>query len=318
MTDLHHRTVETNGIRMHFAEAGSGPLVVLCHGFPELSHSWRHQLPALAAAGYHAVAPDMRGYGGTSRPDAVDEYDILHLTGDVLGLMDALGEQRAVLVGHDWGAPVVWNLALRAPERVRAVVGMSVPYTPRSEHPPTQIWRRMFEDSWFYILYFQEPGVADADLGRDPATTLRRLFCAVSGELPASSLSVLTGPRDGRGMVERLPEPERLPDWLSQAELDHYAATFASTGFTGGLNWYRNFDRNWELTPELAGAKVEVPALFVAGGGDPVLRMASPDSMREQVTDLRDVVVVPGAGHWVQQERPDAVNAALLEFLAGL
>jgi pimeloyl-ACP methyl ester carboxylesterase len=312
------RTVRTNGIDMQVVEAGTGPLVVLCHGFPELSRSWRHQLPALAAAGYHAVAPDMRGYGGTSRPDAVDEYDILHLTGDVLGLMDALGEDRAVLVGHDWGAPVVWNLAVRAPERVRGVVGMSVPYTPRSEHPPTQIWRRMFEDSWFYILYFQEPGVADADLGRDPATTLRRLFCAVSGELPASSLSVLTGPRDGRGMVERLPEPERLPDWLSQAELDRYAATFASTGFTGGLNWYRNFDRNWELTPELAGAKVEVPALFVAGGGDPVLRMASPDAMREQVTDLRHVVMVPGAGHWVQQEKPDAVNAALLEFLAGL
>jgi pimeloyl-ACP methyl ester carboxylesterase len=232
--------------------------------------------------------------------------------------MDALGEERAVLVGHDWGAPVVWNLALRAPERVRGVVGMSVPYTPRSERPPTEIWRRMFGDGWFYILYFQEPGVADADLGRDPATTLRRLFSAVSGELPASSLSLLTGPSDGRGMVERLPEPDGLPDWLSRAELDHYAETFARTGFTGGLNWYRNFDRNWELTPELAGAKVEVPTLFVAGAGDPVLRMATLDAMRESITDLRDVAVVPGAGHWVQQEKPEAVNAALLEFLAGV
>jgi pimeloyl-ACP methyl ester carboxylesterase len=311
------RTIRANGIDLRVVEAGEGPLVVLCHGFPELSHSWRHQLPTLAAAGYHAVAPDMRGYGGTSRPEAVGDYDILHLTGDVLGLMDALGEERAVLAGHDWGAPVVWNLALRAPERVRGVVGMSVPYTPRSSRPPTEVWKELFGDSWFYMLYFQEPGVADADLGRDAGETLRRLFCAVSGETPASSLSLLTGPRDGRGMVERLPEAGALPDWLSPADLDHYAAVFARTGFTGGLNWYRNFDRNWELTPELAGARVDVPALFVVGTGDPVLRMAPLDAMRELVTDLR-IVEVPGAGHWVQQERPEAVNAALLEFLARL
>ena len=312
------RTVHANGIDLRVVEAGSGPLVVLCHGFPELSYSWRHQLPALAAAGYHAVAPDMRGYGGTSRPDAVDAYDILDLTGDVLGLMDALDEERAVLVGHDWGAPVVWNLALRAPERVRGVAGMSVPFTPRSHRPPTEIWRAMFADNWFYILYFQEPGVADADLGRDAATTLRRLMCAVSGIPSAESLSLLTGPRDGRGMVDRLPEPDALPAWLSQADLDHYGSVFARTGFTGGLNWYRNFDRNWELTPELSGVRVEVPALFVAGAGDPVLGMAPLDPMREWVTDLRDIVLVPGAGHWVQQEEPEAVNAALLQFLSGL
>jgi pimeloyl-ACP methyl ester carboxylesterase len=312
------RVVRANGIDLRIVEAGAGPLVVLCHGFPELSHSWRHQLPALADAGYHAVAPDMRGYGGSERPDAVDAYDILHLTGDVLGLMDALGEDRAALVGHDWGAPVVWNLALREPGRVRGVVGMSVPYTPRSHRPPTAIWKELFADNWFYILYFQEPGVADADLGRDAATTLRRLFCAVAGEMDASSLAMLTGPIDGRGMVERLPEPERLPDWLSQADLDHYAEVFARTGFTGGLNWYRNFDRNWELTPELSHARVEVPALFVAGAGDPVLGMAPIDAMRTHTADLRDVVMVPGAGHWVHQEKPDVVNAAMLEFLAGL
>lgn len=312
------RTIGANGIDLRVVEEGDGPLVVLCHGFPELSYSWRHQLPALAAAGYHAVAPDMRGYGGSDRPDAVEEYDIHHLTGDVLGLMDALGEERAVVVGHDWGAPVAWNLALTAPERVRGVVGMSVPYTPRSSRPPTEIWKGLFRDNWFYILYFQEPGVADADLGRDPETTLRRLFSAVSGDLPASSLSILTGPRDGTGMVERLPEPEALPGWLSRADLDHFAGVFARTGFTGGLNWYRNFDRNWELTPQLAGARVEVPALFVAGAGDPVLRMAALDGMREHAADLRDVVIVPRAGHWVQQEQPEAVNAALLEFLAGL
>lgn len=315
---MSERVIRSNGIDLRVVEEGVGPLVVLCHGFPELSHSWRHQLPALAAAGYHAVAPDMRGYGGSSRPDDVEAYDILDLTGDVLGLLDALGEERAVLVGHDWGAPVVWTLALRAPERVRGVVGMSVPYRPRSKRPPTSTWKAVFADRWFYILYFQEPGVADADLGRDPATFLRRLLCAVDGETSGAELSLLAGPRDGRGMVERLPEPERLPDWLPQADLDHYAEAFSRTGFTGGLNWYRNFDRNWELTPELAGARVEVPALFVAGAGDPVLAMTPVGEMEAWVTDLRGVVILPGAGHWVQQERPAEVNGALLEFLARL
>ncbi|HXM56025.1 MAG TPA: alpha/beta hydrolase [Candidatus Dormibacteraeota bacterium] len=303
---------------MRVVEEGSGPLVVLCHGFPELSHSWRHQLPALAAAGYRAVAPDMRGYGGTDRPAEIEAYDILHLTGDMLGLLDALGEERAVFVGHDWGAPVVWNLSLRTPERVRGVAALSVPYSPRSERPPTSVWRHVFADTWFYILYFQEPGVADADLGRDPATTLRRLMCAISGDGSAERLGPLAGARDGRGMVERLPEPDVLPDWLPRADLDHYASEFARTGFTGGLNWYRNFDRNWELTPELAGARVQVPALFVAGEADPVLAMVPAASMDGWVTDLRDVVLIPGAGHWVQQERPAEVNAALLSFLAGL
>lgn len=313
MDDVKHRSVRTNGIDMHFVEGGAGPLVVLCHGFPELSYSWRHQVAALASAGYRAVAPDQRGYGDTSRPDDVQTYDIIHLTDDLLGLLDALEEERAVFVGHDWGAPVVWNLALRAPKRVRAVVGMSVPYVPRSERPPTEIWKAVFTDHWFYILYFQEPGVADADLARDPAKTMRRFLCAISGD--GTGLGSLSGPRDERGMVDRLPEPAGLPGWLTQEDVDHYAAVFARTGFTGGLNWYRNFDRNWERTAELAGARIEVPALFIAGTGDPVLRMVPPDRMGQWVTDLRGTLLLPGAGHWVQQERPDEVNAALLGFL---
>lgn len=313
MAEIRNRTVNTNGIEMHLVEAGAGPLVVLCHGFPELSYSWRHQLPALAEAGYHVVAPDQRGYGDTSRPAEIEAYDMPHLSGDLLGLLDALGEERAVFVGHDWGALVVWNLALRVPERVNAAVGMSVPYQPRLRRPPTQVWREVFTDTWFYILYFQQPGVADADLARDPATTMRRFLCAISGE--ASGLGSLAGTRDGRGMVDRLPEPGALPAWLTQAELDHYAGVFARTGFTGGLNWYRNFDRNWELSPELAGAKVEVPALFIAGTGDPVLSMVPPDRMQGWVTDLRRTLLIPGAGHWVQQEAVAEVNAAVIGFL---
>jgi len=313
-----HRVVRTNGIEMRLDEAGEGPLVVLCHGFPELSYSWRHQLPALAAAGYHAVAPDQRGYGGTTRPAAVEDYDIVHLTDDVLGLLDALGERQAVLVGHDWGAPVVWQLALRVPERVRGVVGMSVPFLPRPERPPTELLKLMFGDTWFYMLYFQEVGPADAELGRDPATTMRRFMCAISGDASLEDLMALAGPRDGRGMVDRLPEPERLPGWLTQADLDHYTEAFTGTGYTGGLNWYRNLDRNWALTAASAGAHVAVPALFVGGGRDPVLLARPPDEMEQWVDDLRGVVIVPEAGHWIQQERPAEVNAALLEFLAGL
>jgi pimeloyl-ACP methyl ester carboxylesterase len=236
----------------------------------------------------------------------------------MLGLMDALGEERAVVVGHDWGAPVVWALAQRAPERVRGVMGMSVPFLPRSPLPPTQIWKQLFADTWFYILYFQEPGVADADLGRDPATTMRRFLCAISGDATAESLGPLAGARDGRGMVDRLPEPSSLPAWLSAEELDVFSTEFARTGFTGGINWYRNFDRNWELTAAMEGKGIDVPAAFVAGEKDPVLLMAPPDGMAAWIPDLRGSTIVPGAGHWVQQEKPQEVNAALLEFLAGL
>jgi pimeloyl-ACP methyl ester carboxylesterase len=312
------RTVPVNGIDMYVTEAGDGPPVVLCHGFPELGYSWRHQLPALAGAGYRTIVPDQRGYGRTSQPEEIAAYDIGQLTGDMLALLDHLGEERAVFVGHDWGSIVVWNLALMAPERVEGVVGMSVPYVRRPQHPPTELLARMLGDTWFYILYFQEPGVADADLGGDPATAMRRFLCAVDGNVADRDTSALLGPRDGRGMVERLPEPDSLPGWLSEDELAHYIAEFARTGFTGGLNWYRNLDRNWEITPELAEASVEPPALFIGGTADPVLVMTPPATMRPYVPDLRGEVLIEGAGHWVQQEKPDEVNEALLAFLAEL
>jgi pimeloyl-ACP methyl ester carboxylesterase len=310
--------IHTNSVELQIAEAGEGPLVVLCHGFPELSYSWRHQLPALAAAGYHAVAPDQRGYGASTRPAPREDYDILHLTDDILGLIDALGETKAVLVGHDWGAPVVWTLAQRRPDVVRGVVGMSVPFSPRAPMPPTQIFKQIFSDTWFYILYFQDPGVADADLSRDTATTMRRFLCAIGGDAPDGAMADFLSPRDGRGMVDRLPEPDGLPPWLGQEELDHFTAVFAESGFTGGLNWYRNMDRNWELTADLAGRGIDVPAAFVVGQKDPVIAMASPDGMAEWIPDLRGITIVPGAGHWIQQERPNEVNTALLAFLGSL
>ncbi|WP_108637922.1 alpha/beta fold hydrolase [Mycobacterium rhizamassiliense] len=312
------RLVDTNGVRLRVVEAGDrgAPVVVLAHGFPELAYSWRHQIPALAQAGYHVLAPDQRGYGGSSRPDAIDAYDIHQLTGDIVGLLDDVGAQRAVWVGHDWGAAVVWNAPLLHPDRVAAVAAMSVPVTPRPRVAPTQAWRKTFGENFFYILYFQEPGVADADLNADPARVMRRMMGGLRSDDKAAGLRMVApGPE---GFVDRLPEPDGPPDWISQDELDHYIAEFSRTGFTGGLNWYRNFDRNWETTPELADAKISVPCLFMGGTADPVLSFTRTDRAAEAISGPYHQVMIEGAGHWLQQERPDEVNAALLDFLNGL
>src|SRR5262245_20130742 len=220
MPDVIERTIHTDGVDVHLVEAGTGTPVVLSHGFPELAYSWRHQIPALAAAGCRVIVPDQRGYGRSSCPAAIEDYDIEHLTGDLVGLLDELNEARAVFVGHDWGSMVVSNLVMLAPERVSAIVNMSVPFLPRAPMPPVQMMRNAFADAFFYIVYFQDPGVADEDLGRDPARTMRRLLANVStaeGEEPDPSAFA----NDGRGFVDRLPEPDGLPDWLSQGELDH-------------------------------------------------------------------------------------------------
>jgi pimeloyl-ACP methyl ester carboxylesterase len=300
-------------------EAGDpgAPVVVLTHGFPELAYSWRHQIPVLAAAGYHVLAPDQRGYGGSSRPDAIDAYDIHQLTADIVGLLDDVGVQRAVWIGHDWGAPVAWHAPLLHPDRVSAVAGMSVPALPRAQLPPTQTFRKTFGENFFYMLYFQEPGVADAELGGDPGRTIRRMMSGLrtSGDQNAALRMVAPGPE---GFIDRIPEPDALPDWISQDEVDHYISEFSRTGFTGGLNWYRNLDRNWETTADLADAKISVPCLFIGGTADPVLTFTRADRASEVVSGPYRQVMIDGAGHWLQQERPDEVNAALLDFLNGL
>lgn len=311
--EIGERVVSVADVDLRVTEAGGGPPVILAHGFPELAYSWRHQIPALAAAGYHVVAPDQRGYGRSSRPAAIEDYDILALSGDLIGLLDDLGEERAVFVGHDWGSMVVWQTALLAPERVAGVVGMSVPFLPRGEVPPLTAMRQVFADSFFYILYFQEPGVADEELARDPARTMRRMLAGLASGGDVSAMA-----QDDRGFVDRLPEPDGLPDWLDQRELDHYVEEFGRTGFTGALNWYRNMDRNWELTEHLADARVEVPSLFIGGSDDPVLTMSPPSATEGWLTDHRGTVLVEGAGHWVQQEAPAETNEALLAFLGGL
>ena len=292
------RRIAANGIELEALDEGEGPLVVLCHGFPELAYSWRRQVPALAAAGYRVLAPDMRGYGGSSAPAEVEAYDVISLCGDMCGLLDALGEQEALFVGHDWGAWLVWQLAVLHPERVRAVAGLSVPFVPRSPAPPVPIMRRHLGED-FYIVWFQEPGVADAALAGDVRRTL-------------------TTSRQWTEQWAEEKRPARRPEWLSEEELEVYIEAFERTGFTGGLNWYRNMDRNWELTASVAERRVEQPALFLTGEHDPVRRFMPAEAMRGWVTDLREEVVVPDAGHWVQQQAPEAVNDALLRFLGEL
>ncbi len=301
MSEAVHRQVAVDdGVELHVASLGQegAPPVVLLHGFPELWYSWRHQLPALAQAGYRVLAPDLRGYGGSSAPVDVEAYDMRSLCGDVIGLLDTEGLDRAVVVGHDWGAAVAWALALAFPERVGAVAGLSVPFIPRAPAPPIGLMRRGLGED-FYIVWFQQPGVADEVLGADVRRTL-------------TTTKVWTA-EWGSG-----DEEPRLPTWLTEDDLRVYVEAFERTGFTGGLNYYRNIDRNWEQSAELAERRIEQPALFITGSRDPVKRFMPFQAMEGWVTDLVEVVTIEGAGHWVQQQRPDEVNEALLGFLKSL
>jgi pimeloyl-ACP methyl ester carboxylesterase len=314
------RTVEANGIKHRIAEAGQGPLVILLHGFPESWYSWRHQLPAIAKAGFHAVAPDLRGYGKSDKPAGVEDYDIHHLTGDVVGLIDALGEKTAVVVGHDWGALVAWNAVLLHPDRFTGLVAMSVPYGGRAAVSPLETMKKTYGDNFYYILYFQEPGVAEAEFDKEPRGFLSRLY--LSPDSPREAAEITDRKRSAGGWIGRMGAPKGLPSWLTQADLDYYVNEFTGSGFRGGINFYRNFHRNWETTPQLADRKISQPTLFIAGDRDGVIRGATAEQlttmMSRVATDLRGVTLIPAAGHWVQQERPEETNAALTAFLAGL
>jgi pimeloyl-ACP methyl ester carboxylesterase len=318
---MNHRFVDTNGIKMHLVERGQGPLVILCHGFPECWYSWRHQIPALADAGFHVVVPDQRGYGQTDRPEPIEAYNILQLTGDMIGLIHALGEEQAIIVGHDWGAPVAWHCALLRPDLFHAIALLSVPFRSGSWEygRPTEGMKQMAGEQQFYMLYFQEPGKAEAEFEADVRKTMNIFLYSASGDPPPEK-------RWGRlfGKSEKFldtgSQPEKLPAWLTEQDLAFFTHEFERTGFRGGLNWYRNIDRNWELTPFLNGVKLCLPALFVAGEFDPVISVNRKafNTMEKAMPDLRKKVLLPGAGHWIQQERPAEVNQLLIEFLTNL
>ncbi len=312
--------VQVGGLRMRVATLGQGPLVILCHGFPESWHSWRHQIRALAAAGYRVAAPDMRGYGGTDAPAEIEAYTLLNLVGDIAQLVGALGEKQAVVVGHDWGAPVAWNAALLRPDLFRAVVGMSVEYTPPSRG---NILASLAQQgiSTFYMQYFQTPGIAEAELEADPVATIRRVSYSLSGDTPAGP-SVCGVLGEGNGFLTSTIDPDILPSWLSTEEIAYVAEEFRRTGFRGALNWYRNFARNADLMAAWRGCTLRQPAMFIAGARDAVLEFpgakARIDGLSRVLPGLRGTHILEGAGHWIQRERADAVNALLIEFLQGL
>jgi len=312
-----HRTLSVNGIRMHIATAGSGPLLLLCHGWPELWYSWRHQLTALGHAGFRVVAPDMRGFGATEAPAEIQQYSIMHMVGDMVSLLRELGAERAVIIGHDWGAPIAWTAALLRPDLFPAVVGMSVPHRPRSAEAPLQLLRKAGLAN-HYWMYFQTPGVAEAEFEADVSTTLRQLLYGFSGDAPIDHENPLLV-REDSGFLRRRVAPAQSPAWLQEHEIATFIAEYQRTGFRGGLNLYRNLDRNWELTAPWHGAQIRQPALFIAGTRDPVVAgqagQVALDHMIRAVPNVHKVMI-EGAGHWIQQERPQQVNAALLEFLA--
>ena len=313
------RDIAVNGITLRITEQGSGPLVLLCHGWPELAHSWRHQIPALAAAGYHAVAPDMRGYGGSSVPHDIAAYAITDLVGDMVALVSALGRARACIVGHDWGANVAWTAALMRPDLFTAVVAMSVPHRPRNPTAPPLALLKAAGMEDFYWFYFNREGVPEAEFERDVTSAMRKVLVGGSGDAPGDgAVSLMVPP--GSGFLDRAANPATLPAWLSEADIEVFATAFRKNGLRGPFNWYRNIDRNWALLAPFQGALVRPPALFIAGTRDGVI--ASPmgrkalETLAESVPNLRDKVLIPGGGHWIQQERPAEVNAALLRFLA--
>ncbi len=311
--------LETNGLTMKVASMGSGPLVLFCHGFPELAISWRSQIAALGAAGYRAVAPDMRGYGGTTAPSEVSDYTMLHIVGDMVELVSALGEKQAVIVGHDWGALVAWSCALLRPDLFTSVVGMSVPFVPVASTDVLSDLRRAGIDD-FYLQYFQAPGVAEAELEKDVAASIRRMHYSASGDGP--DIATFGMLKTGKGILDNTVEPETLPAWLSERDVEEYASEFRRTGFGGGLNWYRNIKRSSELMAPWRGQAIHQPSMFIAGEADDVLKFpnaqANIDNFSSTLPGMRGCHILPGAGHWIQRERATAVNELLIEFLNGL
>ena len=316
------RHIQTDGLKQQIIEAGTGPLVLLIHGFPELGISWRAQVEALAEAGFHAVAPDMRGYGGTDKPTETADFSILNLVGDMVDLVRALGETSCVVVGHDWGAPVAWHCALMRPDMFRAVAGLSVPFQPRrAAGPPTPamaaIARRAGRGE-LYISQFQNPDT-HLEFEADIAAALRKGFYSYDGATPDRRQSTGFIP-EGQTFLSTVPEDAALPPWMSDAHFQEYVDAFSAGGFKGPIDWYRCLDLNWSLTACLQDARIRQPSLFIVGERDPVRHYAGQHeaTLKDWLTDLRGAHVLNGAGHWLQQERPDAVNGLLLEFLRGL
>lgn len=318
--DFRHLHTTSSGHRIHRVEAGDGPAVVMVHGFPESWYSWRHQLPALAEAGYRAVAIDVRGYGRSAAPAEIEAYSMMELIGDVIAVIDDLGPDPAVVVGHDWGAPIAWNTALVRPDRVRGVAGLSVPYNPRGAVRPLDGMRALAGEEWFYIDYFQEPGVAEAEAEADLARWLEGFYFTASGEADSSRPSMGIFPR-GTQMRDRLQYPaDGQMAWLGPDDLAFYVEEFERTGLTGGFNRYRNITRDWHQLAPWHLAPITVPSMFIGGDldGPTQLGRKAIERFDLNLPKLVRSEILPACGHWTQQERPEEVNQLLIEFLTTL
>ena len=327
MTQRQHGSVQANGINVHYVEQGEGPLVVFCHGFSESWYSWRHQLPAVAQAGFRAVALDMRGYGQTTQPDAIEDYSLSHLVGDVVGVVNALGYDEAVVIGHDWGGPVAWYSALMRPDLFRAVGVLSVPFNPPMALPAGMslgdVMRANAAGRNYYRLYFQEPGVAESELEADVARNMLGFMYGVSGDIVRDGIH----PQGwdgyfpaGEKLLQRVVVPDALPSWLTQADLDFYVGELERTGFRGGINWYRNIDRIPGILAPFVGRTIEQPSLYMYGEYD-LIAGNTPEAVAalpKLLPGLTQIIRCEGAGHWLQQECVQEVNESLVRFLAGL
>ena len=310
---INSRRVATNGIELKIAEQGEGPLVLLLHGFPESWYSWRHQFEPIAKAGFKCVAPDMRGYGDSDAPEDISAYNQVEVVNDIAGLVTALGYETAIVIGHDWGAPTAWSCAKNHPDLFTAVGALSVPYSPRAESPPLDTLKAIFKDMFFYQLYFQTPGIAESELERDVEVALRKFLHLASGDADVSGMTPKSADAD---LLSDLPDPGQLGDWCSVEDLAYYVAQFEKSGFRGPLSYYRNHNESWAMTVDTP-TTIEQPAMFMAGDKDGVIVMAAEalKAMPNYVKDLRINELIPGAGHWTQQEAPEAVNEGILRFL---
>ncbi len=310
------RVVERDGVSLNTWHMGEGPTVLLLHGFPELAYSWRHQFAPLAAAGYRVVAPDQRGYGGSSQPAEIEAYRLEELAADAAAVIDAFGGP-AVVIGHDWGAPVAWHTALRYPGKVRAVGSLSVPHARRAPSEPMALMRAAAgPDHIHYVDYFQAPGLAEGEFEGNVRDSLLGFLWAISGDAPREERFKPIA--KGNRFLDSLTVPAALPAWLTEQDLQTYVRAFEASGFRGGLNWYRNADRNWRDSADLASATVSQPALFITGSRDPARNPGAIERIREVVPDLRVLEVLEGCGHWTQQERPEDVSRLILQFLAAI
>lgn len=313
--------IDVGGTRLRCAVQGTGPLVIMVHGFPESWYSWRHQIGPIAQAGFTACAIDVRGYGGSDKPPRIEDYTLEKIAADLIGVADFLSpEQPVILIGHDWGAPIVWNTAFMYPARVRAVAGLSVPFSGAPARPFTEVFREHFTNQgrFFYQEYFQEPGVAEAEAEADPRDFVARMMYSISGDVaPGDYWSKAAGAT----FLEGLPDPQPVP-WLSAADLDYYESEFRASGFRGPLNRYRNHERDYEWLKAMQGKQLEQPCLFIGGTRDPATTLfgavADPVAMMRMFAPKVEGHVLAGVGHWTQQERPDAVNTLLIDWLGRL